>query len=122
MNLDITEDLQDQDFSVDTPKACQCSRRVSGALPSLAPCPFGSYLRPAGGIVAGQTMAVSVWGPEHKLGIYAAVAEIPPRPDGGLPGPTPFTPQIALALPRWLHGEYAPSLSWQYNLPWGQGI
>jgi hypothetical protein len=57
-----------------------------------------------------------------KLGIYAVPAEIPPRPDGGLPGPTPFAPQTVLALPRWVHSEYTPSLSWQYNLPWGQGI
>jgi len=43
-----------------------------------------------------------------KSGIYAAPAEIPPRPDGGLPGPTPFAPQTSLALPRWPHSEYAP--------------
>ena len=41
-----------------------------------------------------------------KSGIYAALAEIPPRPDGGLPGPTPVAPHTALALPRWLHNEY----------------
>lgn len=46
--LALEEGLRkDQDFSVDTPKACQRSRRVSGALPSLTPCPFGHiYPRP----------------------------------------------------------------------------
>lgn len=29
--------------------------------------------------------------------------QILPRPDGGLPRPTAFTPQTALALPRWMH-------------------
>jgi hypothetical protein len=42
---------------------------------------------------------------DNNLGIYAALAEISSRPDGGLPRSTPFAPQIALALPRWLHGE-----------------
>ena len=39
LNLDITETLQEKDSSVDTLKARQRSRRVSGALPSLTPVP-----------------------------------------------------------------------------------
>jgi hypothetical protein len=76
--------------------------------------------------IPGPSMAVasSMWGPKlnsinlqsrfcelmplappigSKLSIYAALADIPPRPDGGLPRPTPSAPQPALARPRWLH-------------------
>ena len=47
-----------------------------------------------------------------NLGIYAALAEIPPRTDGGLPKPTPFAPRVSLALPLWPH-----SVSLDENLP-----
>ena len=47
-----------------------------------------------------------------NLGIYAALAEIPPRPDGGFPKPTPFASRVSLALPRWLQ-----SVSLDENLP-----
>jgi hypothetical protein len=135
LNLDITEDLQDHDFSVDTPKACQRSRRVSGALPSLTPCPVistpGWWHRTVGNTRSDHGCGHVCVGPRtvnsinfqsricvpmpltlsmgSKLGVYAAPAEISARPDGGLPGPTPFAPQTALALPRWLHSEYPPS-------------
>jgi len=135
LNLDITEDLQDQDFSVRHPQSLS-TRRVSGALPSppLA-CPFGRIYPPAGSMVqleiqypVGPHGCGHVYvGPQtvhsishhfricvpmplalsigSKLGIYAAAAGIPARPDGGLPRPTPFAPQTPLALPRWLHRE-----------------
>jgi hypothetical protein len=55
-----------------------------------------------------------------KLDIYAALAEIPPRPDGGLPRPSLFC-----SAARWhvLVGyiyssmEISPSPSWQYYCP-----
>jgi hypothetical protein len=88
------------------------------------PLSLRSYLPPAGGIVQleipGWTMAVACLcgAPNNsinfqsrfcvpmpltlsigsKLGIYAAPAEIPPRPDGGLPGQGP---RHLLHRPRW---------------------
>jgi hypothetical protein len=140
LNLDITEDLQDLDVSVDTLKACQRSRRVSGALPSLTPCPFGHiYPRPVvqyswiypvgpwlcGHVYVGPRTVNSIIFPSFSMSyllgtdavntvdwqqiVYLpALAEITPRPDGGLPRPTPFAPQSALALRRWLHSENPP--------------
>ena len=82
--------------------------------PCPAPCPFGSCLPPAGwyGTVGNTLHSMAVarrCGPYcnqsidiqslfcelmpsampigSNLGIYAALAEIPPRPDGGLPNP-----------------------------------
>ena len=57
-----------------------------------------------------------------KLGIYAAVAEILSRPDGGCQG----LPR-SLHSPRWrfLVGyleNISPSLSWKHYSPWGQGV
>lgn len=57
-----------------------------------------------------------------NLGIYAALAEIPPSPDGGLPKLTPFAPRPSLALPRWLHSIHlrekipVPSLAILFTL------
>ncbi len=91
-----------------------------------------------------MAVALSMWGPEQsipsiinlafwvpiplalsigsKLGIYAAVAEILSRPDGGSQG----LPR-SLHSPRWrfLVGyleNISPSLSWKHYSPWGQGV
>ena len=123
LNLDITEDLHDQDFSVNTPKACQRSRRVSGALPSLTPCPSAISTPGRWHNTVGNTRSVHGCGHVYvgprtvnsinlqsricipmpltlsigeKLSTYAALAEIPPRLDGGLSRPTHL-----LHRPRW---------------------
>jgi hypothetical protein len=74
------------------------TRSVHGLWPCLCGAPNSQFHNFQSRICMPTQMPLTL--SINKLGIYAAPAEILPRPDGGLQRPTPFAPHTSLALHR----------------------